>query len=497
MLLAPTLAVFAAVCFSPAVFNDGDTNWHVATGLWILQHHAVPTVDPFSYTAAGLSWTSHEWLSEVLLALAYSAADWSGVAILTAFAAAMVTGLLANELSRRLGALSVLASLGVSFSVLVAMLLARPHILASPLLALWTIGLMRARESGRAPSFWLLGVMLLWANLHGGYAMGLLVGAVFALEAIVEANQQRLRTMFHWGVFLGAAALTALATPHGVEGWLFPLKILAMKSLPAIGEWTSWDFTNLGPLEIGLLLTLFVCLHRGVRVPALRLGLLLLLLHMTLHQQRHSALLSVLAPLLLAQPLAWALDPQRAAAAPTQGTQGWERVALCAVASVAMVVVGAVRLSHPVVRVDSRTVPVSAFASVPPSLANQPMFNDYAFGGWLIFKGVRPFIDGRADMYGDAFITQFLAINRGDVAAFDRAMKARRFRWTIVSSDSPLIAVLDAKPGWRRIHTDPYAVVHAYSAIEPMKAAPLSSRPRSPQGNISKHHVPAPARTLQ
>ena len=82
------LAVLALAAFSAAALNDGDTWSHVATGQWILQHGAVPRADPFSYTFAGAPWTAHEWLSEVLFALAFRAAGWSGVALLTGAAAA-------------------------------------------------------------------------------------------------------------------------------------------------------------------------------------------------------------------------------------------------------------------------------------------------------------------------------------------------------------------------------------------------------------------------
>jgi hypothetical protein len=38
------------------------------------------------------------------------------------------------------------------------------------------------------------------------------------------------------------------------------------------------------------------------------------------------------------------------------------------------------------------------------------VLNTYGFGGYLIFSGVRPFIDGRSDMYGDAFFMRYADI---------------------------------------------------------------------------------------
>ena len=81
------IVLLAVAAFSPRVFIDGDTNWHVAAGRWILAHHTVPTTDPFSFTFAGKPWIAHEWGSEVLMALAYFAAGWSGVVLLIGLSA--------------------------------------------------------------------------------------------------------------------------------------------------------------------------------------------------------------------------------------------------------------------------------------------------------------------------------------------------------------------------------------------------------------------------
>ena len=96
---------------------------------------------------------------------------------------------------------------------------------------------------------------------------------------------------------------------------------------------------------------------------------------------------------------------------------------------------------------------------MPPALAARPVFNTYGFGGYLISQGVRPFIDGRADMYGDAFFKRYLAAGR-DVAAFDALAAQARVDWTILHAGEPLALALDKKPGWRRVWSDQYAVVH-------------------------------------
>src|SRR5579871_5581482 len=93
---------FAAAAFAPQIFNDGDTWWHLAAGNWMLAHGAVPTRDVFTYTFAGQPWTAHEWLAEVLMALAFCAGGWSGLHILFGLAFGGTALIMAHALRRRL-----------------------------------------------------------------------------------------------------------------------------------------------------------------------------------------------------------------------------------------------------------------------------------------------------------------------------------------------------------------------------------------------------------
>jgi hypothetical protein len=214
--LGAALAAFAVVLFAPAVLNDADTYWHIAAGRWMLDNQAVLRIDPFSYTFAGHPWQTHEWLAEIAMALAYVGAGWSGVVLLFGAAAALTAGLLARHLSRWLGGLALAATLVLSLACAAGSLLARPHLLALPLLEMWTAGLVIAREEGRAPSWKLLPLMVLWANLHSSFLIGLLLILPFALEAVEEESQTRAAALRHWGIFGGLSLLAAMISPHGI-----------------------------------------------------------------------------------------------------------------------------------------------------------------------------------------------------------------------------------------------------------------------------------------
>ena len=459
MVLAFAFCGFVAAAFAPQLLWDGDTFWHVATGQWMWRHHQVLGFDPFSFSSPGIRWVNLEWLSDVVMGPVYGAGGWSAIDLLFASALGLLTWLLATELSRKLPPFSCAAALFLALSCTTQSWLARPHVLALPILAFWTIRMLRAREADRAPSLWLLPLMTAWANLHGSYLFGLALIGPFALEALCDAApSERLRVFRDWAVFGMAAGAAALLTPHGIDGPLYTLKLITMKSLPDIVEWQSSNFAHLGPLEVTLLTTLFILLYRGVKVPIIRLITLLGLLHLTLNETRHQMIMAVTGVLLLAEPMGRALASSAPALRLPQLSR-MVRASLLGVIVAAFAGVALARTLIPARLTEVPTAPLAAFAHVPEGLRRQPVLNEYGAGGYLILNGVKPFIDGRADMYGDDFVQAYVKAKSNPVRL--KALIARYgFRWTLLAADNPAVAILDSTPGWKRIYGDKVAVVH-------------------------------------
>ena len=451
------VAVAAVVSFVPPILNDGDTFWHVATGGWILDHGQVPHADPFSFTFAGKPWVAHEWLSEVVMAAAFRLAGWSGVMLLTGLCAGAVAAIMARWLVRWTPPLVAVTALAVGLACVAPSLLARPHIVSLPLLALWTVALLDARSRGRSPSLWLIPLMTLWANLHSSFIVGIGLAAAVGLEASLARDSKGWRTPVAWSGFALAALAAALVTPQGLEGLAFPLRVLGMRTLPSITEWRGPDFMRLEPMEPALAVGLLAVFWKGARLGFVRAVIVLGLVHMAFQHTRQEVLLGVIAPLVIIEPLGRALGAQPARETWTPFSRElWPRTAL----AVALLVgAAAIRLALPLLRQDGPTAPISALAHAPAELRHAPVLNDYDFGGYLIFASVRPYIDGRADMYGDAFIADDDALQRGDAAALARAVGRWRIRWAILAPSRPLVGVLDADPAWRRLYADRYAVL--------------------------------------
>ncbi|MSP02316.1 MAG: hypothetical protein EXR07_14880 [Acetobacteraceae bacterium] len=443
--------LFALVLAVPGILADPDTLWQIHTGDLILRTGAIPHADPFSYTAQGERWFAHEWLAETLMALANRTGGWRGVMTLTAAAAGVTMGLLLYHLRRFMALLPAVAVMLLGIANCAGSLLARPHVLAWPCLELWCAGLVIARARGRAPSWWLLPVMVVWVNLHGSFMLGLLLPLAFLIEAAIEAGPAWRQPVIQWARFTAAAWAAALLNPDTFEALLFPFQLLGMQNLNWIGEWSPADFSAFHPLELTILVLLGIGLMGRLTVPPFRLLMLLGLVHMALKHWRHDQLLGLIGALILAEAIGRLAPPEPAAVA--------RRMAVPLVAALAAILALTGRILMPLGYEPGGAV-FATLEKVPAVLREKPVLNDYGFGALLIAHGDRPFIDSRADMYGDAFLGRFRQIADGNPGALTAALEQYHVAWTIFPPDAPVLLLLDQLPGWHRLLTEPAAVVH-------------------------------------
>ena len=288
------------------LLGDADTYWHITLGRLILEHRALPTGAALSQTVHATNWVAYEWLSQIAYAAAYALGGWVAVAALTAAAAAAAFGLLTRCLLKYWQPTPTIAAVLAALVLTSPHIMARPHVLALPLMVTWIAALIRAVDTARPPSWWLIPLMTLWANLHGSFIFGLAMTGVIAGEAIWNAAAQDRRLVARQWIVFGVLALgAACVNPYGPELIRATIRILSLgQALSLIVEWRPQDFSKLGAYEIVVLAGIGLALWRGVRLPPFRILMLLGVLHFSLAQSRHADLLGMLAPLFLARPLA-------------------------------------------------------------------------------------------------------------------------------------------------------------------------------------------------
>jgi hypothetical protein len=231
---------------------------------------------------------------------------------------------------------------------------------------------------------------------------------------------------------------------NGLAGLRQPFETSSLSMLPFIAEWHA-STTNSTPYFFAVVVIgVGVLLYSGIRVPIGRLVLLLALLGLAFLHVRHQSFFVIVAACVL---------PPLAGTVPVS-----YRVPRWLLAGALPML--AFRALVPLLPPEGPANPRRLLAAIPPNLRHRPVLNEYTFGGPLILAGIRPYIDGRGEIYGDEFVTNYLKITDGDMRAFDDVVRRYDIRWTVLSpSQATLIRSMEASGRWRRVYADEFGVI--------------------------------------
>lgn len=471
--------IFSSLFFLSWLFHaaqttltDPDTYLHVTIGQRILELQSIPIADPFSHTMLGAPWIAHEWLADIILALTYQHLGWYGLHALTIAAAALTLAyILRFQLDRKAPPIYAIFFTSLAALSLLNHLLARPHVLTWPLVVIWFGGLLTANEKSQTPSWWLILLLVLWANFHGSYILALAILPLLAIDTLLNSPKpERWRLAKSWTLFFFIAVLASLITPYGWHSLEFSYNLLNQPEISKIDEWAPANFRHVNALEIwiGILLSLG-CLGL-LKLPALRLIITLSLLYEALSHVRYVSIFGMLIPLLIAMPFQRQYLVFSAKRPHNRNCIDvfFERLAIpathrMAVGTAVLLITCSYYISNAVQPQPSKKyTPDAAIRTAKTAgLANKPVFNDYPFGGFLIAQGIPVFIDGRADMYGPEFFkSYFNAIDRNRLSQFLGFLSDHNVEWTLLPPNNYLVDYLSEQSDWKIIHADEQGVVH-------------------------------------
>lgn len=238
---SPALVLMAVMITDSVRVADPDLYGHLRFGQQILTTVHVPRLDAYSYSVVGLRWISHEWLSDVVIAWFYFHGGVVGLKLMKLGCTVAIVMLLLGAM-RETGAFAVtqisimlLASIRLS-----AQMQFRPQIFTYLLLAAILMLLTRDNYRGRAMLWITVPMFALWANLHGGFVIGL---GVMGLYAIMRGGQEiaagrGAARFFHLAAITSACIVATLLTPYGAGSWLSVLHTIGNPTmLGAINEW--------------------------------------------------------------------------------------------------------------------------------------------------------------------------------------------------------------------------------------------------------------------
>ncbi len=473
-------AILSLALFTMTIreISDPDFWWHLRAGQYMVETATIPHTDPFAFTAQGKEWVAHEWLSEVFIYAAYRV---GGFAFLTILFSGIITFAFALTYARSegkpylagfallLGALATAPTWGV-----------RPQMLTLLLMSVFLFLLDRfvvTRENRFL--FPLPFLMLVWVNLHSGYAIGLIVIGAFWFAAFIEGIVFRVRKYHAKNsldtepalsprntrlllIILVLSTLAVVINPNGARMFVYPFETLTSAAMQRyIQEWFSPDFHQTEWLPFALLLVSLIAttLIARARVPLAHIILLFLLGVLALRSARNIPLFVLVAiPVLSTQLAAWI--PLRASNKATPRPMQIINAAIVVVLAVFVFLRVASVLANQT-NAEREKFPAAAVEWIQKNRPAPNIYNSYGWGGYLIWKlypDYLVYIDGRADVHGDAFIEDFLNIYRAS-QGWQTELAARDVRLVLIEPNAPLANALANDSLWTRVFSDSQSII--------------------------------------
>lgn len=453
--------------------TDGDLGRHLALGSYILQTRSVPNRDMFSFTRLGADRPPYEWLSQVAFAAAYRLLDLDGVVLWTSFQiAAAFSAVYLDALGRSRA--PVLSFLVASWAAVASSIhwLTRPHVVSFLLLAIWILGLERLR-SGRAVRLWLFPLlMLIWANSHGGFIIGLLALAAYVAGWIWQTLRRTADKALglRWLLVSSTSLVASVITPDLWHNWGAVLQNRSPFVLSRTVETRALDVATPGtwPFLAMLCLVLILFALNWRRLVPAHVFLLGGLSIMSWSMERNIPSFAIAAAPILVPWLKSALVRRDVWLAFERGVSRidgslrggiWPSIAL-----IAAVASSAIRLSAgkgPSYHFSSVVFPVAAANWILDHPITGNMLNDFNWGGYLLFRlwpSQRVFIDSQTDFYGEELTRQYedLITVRGD---WQGDLERYDISWVLLPSSSALAGNLRFDGSWEVLYQDATATI--------------------------------------
>jgi len=463
-----------AFLFASRPISDADFWFHLKTGQYIFGTGSIPRTELFSFTFHGIPWVAHGWLSGVLFYAVYSVAGLKPLIFIFALLAAIAFWIAFKRANSH--------PFFAGVAVLVAVWTALPNIGVRPRVFTILFASIYLAILGRFASgvkerliWWLVPLMVLWVNLHGGFFIGFALMALTAVGTVVdrwagvldepETFRSRLRTL---ALVFGACVLAGLVNPYGIKLYTAPIVVLRSSVFQNfVTDWLSPDFhqPEQRPLLLLIFLTTAVLTLSPKRPKPSEVLLFLATLFATLKTQRNAVVFALVSTPLLANYFQiWFASTRFGNSFRLTPTQANPRLALLLGVGLLLPLIPFVlRLRSTVYSTptqESMRVPVKAVEYLTQNgITGNTFTAPNVWGAYVLWAAPNNpvYIDGR-DVYPDTFVKDFVEIIfglRDWRADFDQ----RGVQIIIVEPQSVLGRQLAEAAGWETIYQDEMSVV--------------------------------------
>jgi hypothetical protein len=477
--------------------SSGDLWVALGCGHYILEN-GVTRVDPFSFTSPPGLWVNQNWLTHVLFTLIHRFAGFEGLGVLKVIVCVAIV-LLTASTARSLGATRLLAAAAALGVVIVGRPFfdLRPNLLTVLLAAILIRWILRIDRRTLGASWPLVPLVILWANLHGGFLFAILALGI-ALAVAIIAHLRGSRPLLGWPAILLLPLLCLAATvvsPYGVTNLTHPYEVSfgpAAEHWRDVVEWRgpfapgAWEDVGVRGFWIALAVVLSSSVIAAVRRRHHHLnpgfwpiaGVALLTLLLSLSSRRFIPLFSIVAFPAIAGLVGGRALPRR--------VQSLLLLAVAVIVTVSAAYDVNYRLLRPnglwsreegwaqrLVRHDGQPHD-SAHFLVTSNLEGR-LLNDWTWGGYLLYRlpfehghpRYQIFIDGRAQAaYPVEISRDWIAVgsaaaarDSGSVAAF---LDYYRIDLALIDRRGPgLDSIIPQLDDWVTVYADDQSILAA------------------------------------
>lgn len=468
---SPALILLIVAITDIQRWADPDLWGHVAFGRAILVNHHLAMHDMYSYSAHWHVWLNHEWLSELLMGAAYNAFGVIGLKLLKFACSAAIILFLTQGLAETEAPMTVQVAILLAVSIAIApQLQFRPQMLTFALMSALLAILARYNYRGSAAVWLAIPILALWANLHGGFIIGLTALGTFSVVSLAQdffEGRDLRRGLLLLTIAIASIPAT-LATPYGFGTWRAVAHAMTNpRTREIIDDWqpllgalaAMWHRNHAGAIPMLVAIALFVALAWSCVVAPRRDDLPMVAVAAVMIAAAFVAMRNL--PLAV---FATAIPLGRHAAfvigAGRVSPRGWiSQVILAAAAIVLLIGTG---LLSPALRVGSPK-PVGAIAFMQEGGLSGNILTDFGWGEYVIWQMAptsKVFIDGRYDtVYPPDVIDDYLSFHYGEAGAKEVLRKYRHDFILLSADDEPALALMASAPDWMRLYRDATCVL--------------------------------------
>ncbi len=470
-LLVVLTTVAAVLLVDRYRFVDPDLFMNLFSARDIVAAGGLPGVDTHSFAREQLPWVDYEWLARVIQYGIYRTAGGVGLVLMRLVQALLVVGALVVA-ARRIGA--AMPAVGVAvlmcWPALAHFFLLRARAFSFVMMALLLLLAVFYRRGQRWPGWLMPPLMLVWANLHGAYLLGVVIIGLVVVDRVLadwRAGRGARPAILRGGVVLAASAAVTFLHPAGGGIIGAVARTMTGTAGTSVSEWQPiWEHPFSATASYLLLLPLAVVVgalwavrHRELLWPLLLAGMAL----ETVLHVRFGALLGLALVVPCARLLSDGLDR-----IPARGRR-WVGPALAAGMAVLCLVFVWVNGHRDLkLRMDPAWTPLAAVRFIQDNDLQGDVLAEFDWSAYLIWAmpESRVFIDGRWDtVYPpevDEEWTRFARFEEG----WPEVLRGSGATAVLLRAGRPADSHILTLPEWGKVYSDPYAVVYVRACEE-------------------------------